>query len=77
MDSELSFLLNNGVAIGVAWYVLTRLNATLKELTNVIAQLNKDIDIRLKNLENNQHYLQIELREVNAKFDTLKRGDNH
>ena len=75
MPDDISFLLNNGVAIGVAWYVLTRLNSTLKELTNVIAQLSKDIDTRLKNLENNQRYLQLELREVRAKF--VSRGDNH
>ena len=61
MGEELSvnFLLNNGVAIGVAWYVLTRLNSTLKDLTGVIDNLNKDINKRLEILENDVRQLKV------------------
>ena len=75
MEPDLSFLLNNGVAIGVAWYVLTRLNSTLKELTGVITKLNEDIDKRLNTIETNERQTQMQLHELKLKVDNLKRSD--
>ena len=40
-EISISFLLNNGVAVGVMWYVLFRLNSTLKDLTKVIADVRR------------------------------------
>lgn len=74
MAEELSinFLINNGVAIGVMWYVLIKLNSTLKELTKVIA----DVSTRLKDIEKNQTQTQLHLHELKLKVDNLIRGDN-
>ena len=76
MEPDLSFLLNNGVAIGFAWYVLTRINPTLKELTGVITKLNEDIDKRLNAIEANERQTQMKLHELKIQVDNLKRGDN-
>lgn len=71
-DISLSFILNNSVAIGVMWYVLTRLNSTLKELTGVINNVNT----RLKDIEKNQTQTQLHLHELKLKVDNIVRGDN-
>lgn len=75
-DISLSFILNNSVAIGVMWYILTRLNSTLKELTGVINTLNEDTNKRLDALEDEQRQTQIKLHELKIQVDNLKRGDN-
>ena len=75
-ELSLNFLLNNGVAIGFAWYVLTRINPTLKELTGVITKFNEDIDKRLNAIETNERQTQMKLHELKTQVDTLKRGDN-
>lgn len=67
-ELSLSFIFNNGVAIAVAWYVLTRLNVTLKDLTNAISKLGGDLNQRLNTLEVNQ-------RELKLQIDSIKRGD--
>lgn len=41
------FIGNNGVAVGVAWYVLTRLNSTLERIADT---LNK-LECRVERLE--------------------------
>ena len=75
-ELSLNFLLNNGVAIGVMWYVLTRLNSTLKELTGVINTLNEDTNKRLNAIETNERQTQMKLHELKIQVDNLKRGDN-
>lgn len=75
-DISLSFILNNGVAIGFAWYVLTRINPTLKELTGVITKFNEDIDKRLNAIEANERQTQMKLHELKLKVDNVIRGDN-
>lgn len=61
-DVSIRALLNDGIAVGVAWYVLTRLNATLKELSAVINRLNEDLDKRLDKVE-------AEIRDLRKEFN--------
>lgn len=49
-----------------------KLNATLKDLTNVIDNVNN----RLKDIEKNQTQHQLHLHELKLKVDNLIRGDN-
>lgn len=72
---SLNFLINNGVAVAVMWYVLTRLNSTLKDLTGVIDKLNKESSKRLDALENNQRLFQMQLHELQMHVDAMRRGD--
>ena len=72
MEPDISFLINNGVAIGVMWYVLIKLNSTLKDLTGVINNVNT----RLKDIEKNQTQTQLHLHELKLKVDNIVRGDN-
>lgn len=72
MEPDLSFILNNGVAIGVMWYVLIKLNSTLKDLTNVINNVNT----RLKDIENHLQQNQLQLNDLKHQIDSLSRGDN-
>ena len=76
MELDLNFILNNGIAIAVAWYVLTRLNVTLKELTGAINSLSEDINKRLIALEANDRLAQMKLHELKIQVDNLRRGDN-
>ena len=71
-EISISFLLNNGVAVGVMWYVLFKLNSTLKDLTKVIA----DVSTRLTNIENNQRQTQMQVHELKVNVDALRRGDS-
>ena len=72
MEPDLSFLLNNGVAIGVMWYVLIKLNSTLKDLTKVI----ENVSTRLKDIENHLQQNQLQLNDLKHQIDSLSRGDN-
>lgn len=72
---ELSFFVNNGIAIGVAWYVLTRLNSNLDKLSNSIDNLNKNINDRLTAVESNQQLLQMQIQELKLHVDAMRRGD--
>lgn len=38
------FIGNNGVAVGVAWYVLTRLNSNLERIADTLNKLEHRID---------------------------------
>ena len=71
-EISISFLLNNGVAVGVMWYVLFKLNSTLKDLTKVIA----DVSTRLNGIENNQRQFQLQIHELKLNVDAIKRGDS-
>ena len=73
---DFSIFFNNGVAVAVAWYVLTRLNSTLKDLTGVINNLNKDINKRLDALESKGQVTQMQLHELKIQVANLKRGDS-
>ena len=75
-EISISFLLNNGIAIGVAWYVLTRLNHNLDKLSRSIDNLNKNINDRLTALENNQRQFQMQIHELKLNVDALRRGDS-
>ena len=75
-ELSLSFLLNNGIAIGVAWYVLTRLNHNLDKLSQSIDNLNRNINDRLTELETSQQQFQILLHELKLNVDVLRRGDS-
>ena len=72
---EISFFVNNGIAIGVAWYVLTRLNSNLDKLSNSIDNLNKNINDRLTAVESNQQLLQMQIQELKLHVDAMRRGD--
>ncbi len=78
MTDELSlvFLLNNGIAIGVAWYVLTRINTNLDKLSKSIDNLNQNINNRLFALENNQRQFQMQIHELKVQIDSIRHGDN-
>ena len=71
-EISISFLLNNGVAVGVMWYVLFKLNSTLKDLTKVIA----DVSTRLNGIETNQRQFQLQIHELKLNVDAIKRGDS-
>ena len=71
-EMTLSFFINNGVAVGVMWYVLFKLNSTLKDLTKVIA----DVSTRLNGIENNQRQFQLQIHELKLNVDAIKRGDS-
>lgn len=71
-ELSLSFLLNNGIAIGVAWYVLTRLNHNLDKLSQSIDNLNRNINDRLTELETSQQHFQLLLHELKLKVDNIK-----
>lgn len=75
-EVSLSFIINNGVAIGVAWYVLTRLNKTLQQLTDVINNFNKDTNKRLDAIENNERQTQMQIHELKVQIDSIRHGDN-
>lgn len=75
-EVSLSFIINNGVAIGVAWYVLTRLNKTLQQLTDVINNFNKDTNKRLDAIESNEHQTQMQIHELKVQIDSIRHGDN-
>lgn len=70
-DLSINFILNNGVAVGVMWYVLIKLNSTLKDLTKVI----ENVSTRLKDIENHLQANQFQLHEMKLKVDNLIRGD--
>ena len=70
-DISCSFLINNGVAVGVMWFVLFKLNSTLKDLTNAIHSINN----RLIAVESNQRNTQLQIHEIKVQVDSLKRGD--
>ena len=72
MEPDISFLINNGVAIGVMWYVLIKLNSTLKDLTKVI----ENVSTRLKDIENHLQQNQLQLNDLKHQIDSLSRGDN-
>lgn len=38
------FIGNNGVAVGVAWYVLTRLNSTLERIADTLNKLERRVE---------------------------------
>ena len=38
------FLGNNGIAVGVAWYVLTRLNSNLDRIADTLNKLERRIE---------------------------------
>ena len=71
-EVSLSFFINNGVAIGVMWYVLIKLNSTLKDLTKVIA----DVNTRLKDIEKNQTQTQMHIHELKVQIDAMRRDDS-
>jgi len=75
-EVSLSFIINNGVAIGVAWYVLTRLNKTLQQLTDVINNFNKDTNKRLDAIESNERQTQMQIHELKVQIDSIRHGDN-
>lgn len=71
-DISLSFFINNGVAIGVMWYVLFKLNSTLKDLTKVIDA----VSTRLNVIEVNQRQTQMQIHELKVQADSIRRGDS-
>ena len=71
-DISLSFFINNGVAIGVMWYVLFKLNSTLKDLTKVIDA----VSTRLNVIEVNQRQTQMQIHELKVQVDSIRRGDS-
>ena len=71
-DMSISFFINNGVAIGVMWYVLFKLNSTLKDLTKVIDA----ISTRLNVIEVNQRQTQMQIHELKVQVDSIRRGDS-
>jgi len=75
-EMSLSFILNNGIAIGVAWYVLTRLNHNLDKLSRSIDNLNQNINDRLTALESNQRQFQMQIHELKINVDAIRRGDS-
>lgn len=75
-EMTLSFFLNNGIAIGVAWYVLTRLNHNLDKLSRSIDNLNQNINDRLTALEANQRQFQMQVHELKVNVDAIRRGDS-
>lgn len=75
-EMSLSFILNNGIAIGVAWYVLTRLNHNLDKLSRSIDNLNQNINDRLTALEANQRQFQMQVHELKVNVDAIRRGDS-
>lgn len=74
-DLSISFLINNGVAVGVAWYVLSKINPTLEKLTDAINKLSDNVNHRLDKLESNERNTQMQLHEVKVQIDAIKRGD--
>ena len=38
------FIGNNGVAVGVAWYVLTRLNSILERIADTLNKLERRVE---------------------------------
>ena len=75
-ELSLGFLLNNGIAIGVARYVLTRINTNLDKLSKSIDNLNQNINNRLFALENNQRQFQMQIHELKVQIDSIRHGDN-
>ena len=71
-DMSISFFINNGVAIGVMWYVLFKLNSTLKDLTKVIDA----VSTRLNVIEVNQRQTQMQIHELKVQVDSIRRGDS-
>ena len=69
-DISINALLNNGIAVGVMWYVLFRINPILKDLTDAINKLGNDIDKRLDKLEEKTNNL-------SYKIEFLTKEDSH
>ena len=76
MTDDISFFINNSVAIGVMWYVLTRLKPSLDKLSDSIDTLNKNVKERLDALENVQRQFQMQIHELKVQIDSLKHDDN-
>ena len=75
-EMTLSFFINNGVAVGVMWYVLTRLKPSLDKLSTSIDNLNKDTNKRLDALENGQRQFQMQIHELKVQVDSIRHGDS-
>lgn len=75
-EMTLSFFINNGVAVGVMWYVLTRLKPSLDKLSNSIDNLHKDTNKRLDALENGQRQFQMQIHELKVQVDSIRHGDS-
>ena len=75
-EISISFLLNNSVAVGVMWYVLTRLKPSLDKLANSIDNLNTNVKERLNSLEDGQRQFQMQIHELKLNVDAIKRGDS-
>lgn len=69
-DISINALLNNGIAVGVMWYVLFRINPILKDLTDAINKLGNDIDKRLDKLE-------AKTNQLSYKIEFLSKEDSH
>ena len=69
-DISINALLNNGIAVGVMWYVLFRINPTLKDLTDAINKLGNDIDKRLVKLEEKTN-------QLSYKIESISKEDSH
>ena len=75
-EMTLSFFINNGVAVGVMWYVLTRLKPSLDKLSTSIDNLNKDTNKRLDALENGQRQFQMQIHELKVQVDSIRHADS-
>ena len=75
-EMTLSFFINNGVAVGVMWYVLTRLKPSLDKLSTSIDNLHKDTNKRLDALENGQRQFQMQIHELKVQVDSIRHGDS-
>ena len=75
-EMTLSFFINNGVAVGVMWYVLTRLKPSLDKLSTSIDTLNTNVKERLNSLEDGQRQFQMQIHELKVNVDAIKRGDS-
>ena len=76
MTDDISFFINNSVAIGVMWYVLTRLKPSLDKLSDSIDTLNKNVKERLDALENVQRQFQMQIHELKGQIDSIRHGDS-
>ena len=76
-DISVNALLNNGIAVGVMWYVLFRINPILKDLTDAINKLGNEIDKRFDKLEERERDTQAQVRELKNQIDYIMKGDSH